>query len=158
MTRRLIEALAALVLLPGAALAAPPGLSTTLEIAGRISARCALALQVDPQAMMLDIAGGATDVAVARITETCNNAAGYRIALASRNQGVLRSGVAGDGPLDYQVRYDQVFATHGQVQNVLRDGRAMAPRTTILYVSFPAYWRALPGRYSDVITISIAVN
>lgn len=138
-----------------AAAQSPAPLSTRVELRGHISAQCSLRIDPAARAGLLDIAGGERDLVVARITETCN-APGYTIVLSSRNAGVLRAAAADAPAVAYEVDYD---GARGNLRAPLAVARSpVATRTAGLGISFPGAWRALPGVYGDVITLTVTAN
>lgn len=126
--------------------------STRLELTGRITMRCSLTITPDARAGQLNLLVGASVLVVARLVETCNGP--YGVTVQSRSGGELRSSLATDAALPYQVIYDGQSGSLRQPMVVERATAATA-RAAELALTFAPATRALPGVYSDELTLLI---
>ena len=132
--------------------------TTTLQLSGVVSARCGLTVQATPAASMLNLSEGETGMVVGQVTESCNSPAGYSVVLTSQNNGELRATAAGATPLAYSIRYDTVSGPLTQALEAPRQPTGGVQRVADMAINIPANARAIPGTYSDIITLSIRVN
>ena len=127
--------------------------SGSLVVRGEVQTLCTVAIQ-DMNAR-LDLTGGANNVTVGRVTETCNDPDGYTVTFSSQGGGKLVNGKAGVG---YTVSYDGASDRSLAGALVLNRKTAAFDEVRELKVSVPAGTDRVAGNYADVITVTIAAN
>ncbi|WP_119677521.1 spore coat protein U domain-containing protein [Indioceanicola profundi] len=134
----------------GSAAAATSG---TIKLNGKVDLACSVSVQDLNQ--QLNLAGGDSNKAVGKVTETCNSGNGYRISISSQNGGKLR-GERGT-EIGYQVNYDNQGGTLGSAMNVDRAGARFGQQYD-LKVSVQGSDQYIAGAYEDTLTVTIAAK
>ncbi|MCO4756062.1 MAG: fimbrial protein [Bacteriovoracaceae bacterium] len=123
-----------------------------------------LSLSIDPQSNQnIDIENGETSLLVAKVEETSNELAGYKIKISSLNGGELQNADDATKKTSYQVSYDG-----GQLVTPPKSGSAevkdsgvlggLVSYTSDVNIDVAALPNAAAGVYSDTVTFTIEAN
>ena len=127
--------------------------SDTLKVQGNVAAVCTV--DVEDYGVRLDLVKGADGKAIGEITETCNDADGYTITLASSEGGNM---VNGKAKVAYTIDYDTVSGQSlGKEQSLTRKSAAYGDAHE-LAVNIDGDFERVAGAYADTITVTIAAN
>lgn len=135
------------------------GESSSLVLRGYVPITCNIDVAAAPAATNIPLAEAQRDLAVAEVTETCNNRNGYTVSVSSKSNGALENGQA---RLAYQLKYGDAVAQLGdsasnpvlvassavktQSRGIRRDVRISHDGATV------------GGAYADTLTFTIAAK
>lgn len=127
--------------------------SDTLKVQGSVAAVCTV--EVEDFGVRLDLVKGADGKAIGEITETCNDADGYTITLASGEAGNMVNGAA---KVAYTIDYDSVKGQSLSKDQSLTRKNAAYGDAHELAVNVEGDFERVAGSYADTITVTIAAN
>ncbi len=127
--------------------------SDTLKVQGSVAAVCTV--DVEDYGVRLDLVKGADGKAIGEITETCNDADGYTITLASGEAGNMVNGAA---KVAYTIDYDSVSGQSLSKDQSLTRKSAAYGDAHELAVNIEGDFERVAGSYADTITVTIAAN
>ena len=145
--------------------AATPAKADALPVQGIVAVACTIST-ADAGAGALDLSSSQTDLTIANVTETCNDANGYSVTVATANgttSGVLVSqdvNGANSTDLTYSIKYDGVAVTiaSGSGTAATRSGFTTA-QTVPLAISYTIAAGGLPAdTYTDTLTLTITAG
>jgi hypothetical protein len=152
-------ALFATLALGASAMAASSG---TLTISGTVAVINDIVVTPNASATQLDIVNGETGLSVAGVAETSNNLNGYKITMASANNGQLVNGSDSAIKTAYKVGYDGASSVAlTTAATTVKNVSSLSGLTTAnsdVKVDVTALPSALAGTYSDTITVAIVAN
>jgi len=133
--------------------------SGTLLLQGVVAATYNISVATDgANNVSLNILGGGSNQSVANVTETANNAGGYKIQASSVNNGLLKNGSIDS--LAYTLKYGagSPVSLTTSAQTVYTSPTLSSAVTNIqnVKVSHTAKPTALAGTFSDTVTLSIS--
>ena len=148
-------------LLPNMASAASTG---SLLLSGTVGVVAELAVTPNGSNTSLDILAGESGKSVAAVTESSNNADGYKILMYSSNSGELRHAIDPSKKTGYAISYggaDFVTPPSASAPAIVKSVGSLPALTTAISdvrVSVDAMPTAIAGTYSDTVVFSIVAN
>ena len=145
--------------------AATPAKADALPVQGIVAVACTISTS-DAGAGTLDLSSSKTDVTIANVTESCNDANGYSVSIATTNGttgGLLVSqnvNGANSTDLSYSIKYDgsAVTISSGSGTGATRSGFT-ASQTVALAVTYTSPGGGLPAdTYTDTLTLTITAS
>ena len=125
----------------------------TLKVQGKVAAVCTV--DVQDYGVTLDLVKGVDGKAIGEITETCNDADGYTITLASGESGNM---VSGKAKVAYTIDYDSVSGQSLSKEQSLTRKDAAFGDAYELAINVEGDFERVAGSYADTITVTIAAN
>lgn len=133
--------------------------SVTITLNAVIRPTCTIAAVADPQATNIDLSTTQSNLAIATITETCNNN-GYTVTVSSQN-GANKGqpemvGTVLNGAMNYSVSYGGTPVTFSGGQATALDISSRQPTTRRpVAISFTGNPGLASDSYTDILTFSI---
>ena len=136
----------------------------TIALAGSIPAQCSISVTPHASAQSLDLTQSATDLAVATVTEACNDARGYRVDLATENgrkTGLLVQGAVNGDEIPYSVSYGGSPVSFSGGSARVTDSSERTPAggaQKTVAVSYNGDPGLASGSYGDTLTLTLTAN
>ena len=145
----------------GTAMAAPSG---TLSLSGTVDAACSISVAPTAAASSLDLVTGENDTQVATVSESCNDADGYTVAVETDSFGA--GSAALQGPDSYQatfsIKYDGspvIFtAADTPVDVTDSDDPIQGTNEMDVLINIPAEAAHVAGTYGATLTFTLAAK
>jgi hypothetical protein len=128
--------------------------SATLLLKGSIAPSLEISITPETSAALLPLETAQTNLKVATLVERSNNHSGYKVTVASQNQGKLMNGTSF---LVYTLTYGGQ-AVNFPSQDFTFPFTSAAPVSKDIRISYQAGTDLKSGDYTDTITFTIAVN
>ena len=133
--------------------------SSSLVLRGYVPISCNIDVAATQVASNIPLGGAQSDLAVARVTETCNNRNGYTVSVASESNGAL-TGRA--GRIAYELKYGDAVAplerSAGQPVVVAQSAVRTSERGVSRDVRISHAGAQAGGAYGDTLTFTIAAK
>lgn len=134
--------------------------TATLNLKGTIDEKMSIEVANDTLALDLDLTTTASDLKIAEVIEKSNRKAGYKVAISSANNGVLKNGT--DDEVAYTLKYGSTsLVLDGSDEIVYANQRALgAGETRDIKISYTgqAEEELVSGDYTDTVTFVISAN
>jgi hypothetical protein len=133
----------------------------TLLLQGIVAQKISLAITPLAIASTLDLATSQTDLVVASVNEQSNSKTGYKMTIASANQGKLKR-TDGADVLAYTMKYNGTAVSLAAVigTTIINSSSASVNVNKSVAISYTGVAAELmvEGTYADVVTFTIAAN
>lgn len=147
------------VLLASPAFAAKTG---EVKITGSVPVSCDITVQQESGAVGIpDISIGATNRAVAIVTESCNSQSGYRVSLTTTNgksyTGLFVDTASGDKQ-PFTINYGGTTVTQSVVTDSAATASGLQKPVTISYAANPKLTGTTSATYTETLTFTISAR